>query len=155
MTVSKKDLIPADRVGCGPDRAGGAPSRGALPALGSRATEGRRSHLTGAVAEAAVGRVYDRNGYRIAQRRWRGEAGEIDLIVRDDSGYVFVEVKAARTLEAAAIRLGRRQMDRIIAASCEFLATVPGGMLAEIRFDLALVDGRGEVRIVENAFGEA
>jgi putative endonuclease len=112
-------------------------------------------HLSGAAAEDSVAGDYDRRGRTVSHRRWRGEAGEIDLIARDGDGFVFVEVKKARTFDQAAWRLGRRQMDRIIAAACEFLGTQPGGMLAAMRFDLALVDSRGTVRIIENAFGEA
>jgi putative endonuclease len=112
-------------------------------------------HLSGSAAEDSVAGDYDRRGRMVSHRRWRGEAGEIDLIARDGEGFVFVEVKKARTFDQAAWRLGRRQMDRIIAAACEFLGTQPGGMLAAMRFDLALVDSRGAVRIIENAFGEA
>ena len=120
-----------------------------------RKVEGSVAHLSGAVAEASVAADYDRRGRCIAHRRWRGQAGEIDLIARDGDAFVFVEVKKARSFEEAALRLGRRQMDRIIAAAWEFLGTQPGGMLASMRFDLALVDTRGQVRIIENAFGEA
>ena len=128
---------------------------GAEKAAQNRAADGRVAHLAGTAAEASVARHYERRGRSVVHRRWRGAAGEIDLIACDGDGFVFVEVKRARSLEAAALRLGRRQMDRIIAAACEFLGTQPGGMLASMRFDLALVDGRGEVRIIENAFGEA
>jgi putative endonuclease len=120
-----------------------------------RRMKGSVACRAGAAAEASVATNYDRRGRAVTHRRWRGVAGEIDLIARDGADYVFVEVKKARSFDEAALRLGRRQMDRIIAAACEFLGTQPGGMLAAMRFDLALVDGRGEVRIIENAFGEA
>lgn len=134
---------------------GRAFARGTDDAARGRQVAGVMAYHSGQAAEASVARDYDRRGRPVAHRRWRGAAGEIDLIARDGAGYVFVEVKKARSFEAAAIRLGRRQMDRIIAAACEFLGTVPGGALAEMRFDLALVDSRGAVRIIENAFGEA
>jgi putative endonuclease len=121
----------------------------------NRATEGSVAHLAGAAAEASVASEYDRRGRIVAHRRWRGTAGEIDLIAREGDGFVFVEVKKARTFDDAALRLGRRQMDRIIATACEFLGTQPGGLLASMRFDLALVDSQGKVRIIEDAFGEA
>jgi putative endonuclease len=121
----------------------------------ARRTAGAVAFRAGQAAELSVARVYDRRGWAVAVQRWRGRAGEIDLIARDGEGYVFVEVKKARDFEEAALRLGRRQMDRIIAAACEFLGTQPGGMLAAMRFDLALVDSQGQVRIIENAFGEA
>jgi putative endonuclease len=113
------------------------------------------AYHSGVAAESSVASDYDRRGRAVAHRRWRGQAGEIDLIARDGDGYVFVEVKKARSFDEAATRLGRQQMDRILAAAMEFLGTVPGGMLAAMRFDVALVNARGEVRIIENAFGEA
>lgn len=141
------------------ERTFGAGSEGAAAgddrALRQRRAAGATAHAAGQAAEMSVARDYHRAGHMVAHRRWRGQAGEIDLIARDGEGYVFVEVKQARSFDAAAMRLGRRQMDRIIAAACEFLGTVPGGGLAAMRFDLALVDSRGAVRIIENAFGEA
>ncbi len=87
-------------------------------------------------------------------RRWRGAAGEIDLILRDGETLVFVEVKKSRSFARAADRLSPAQMHRIAAAAAEFLGTQPRGQLSDMRFDVALVDGSGEVRIVENAFGQ-
>ena len=68
---------------------------------------------------------------------------------------VFIEVKKSKTFDAAALRLGRRQMDRLCGAATEFLAGEPLGQLTNMRFDLALIDGRGAMQIIENAFGEA
>ena len=46
-----------------------------------------------------------------------------------------------------------RQVRRLYAAAEEFLGQHPGGTLTEVRFDVALVDGQGDTRIIENAFG--
>jgi putative endonuclease len=35
----------------------------------------------------------------------------------------------------------------------EYLGTQPNGSLTEVRFDVALVNGHGEMKIIENAFG--
>jgi putative endonuclease len=43
-------------------------------------------------------------------------------------------------------------MDRIYGAGSEFLATQPGGQLTDVRFDLALVDEMGRIKVIENAF---
>jgi putative endonuclease len=141
------------RVATAGEAAVGAQQGRADAAVG-RAGRGLRAHLSGQVAEESVARHYARDGRRVARRRWRGAAGEIDLIVQDGDGYVFVEVKTARTFDAAAVKLGRRQVERIMAAACEYMGTFAGGQLATMRFDLALVDGRGEVSIIENAFGQ-
>jgi putative endonuclease len=113
------------------------------------------AHYGGHAAEEIVAADYQRRGRDVAHRRWRGQGGEIDLIAREGDRLVFVEVKKSSSFGAAALRLGRRQMDRICAAALEFRAGEPDGLMTEIRFDLALVDGRGALQIIENAFGEA
>jgi putative endonuclease len=35
----------------------------------------------------------------------------------------------------------------------EYLGKIPNGSLTDVRFDVALVNALGEVRIIENAFG--
>lgn len=116
---------------------------------------GALAYHAGRAAEDAVATDYERRGYEVAARRMRNPAGEIDLVLREGAGLVFVEVKMSRSFAAAAWRLGRRQMDRICAAAAAFLDGEPRGALTECRFDVALVNGRGELRIVENAFGTA
>jgi putative endonuclease len=125
----------------------------AAPARARRVRRGRVAALSGRAAEAGVARHYTASGRPVVAERWRGAAGEIDLVVREGARVVFVEVKAAQSFEAAAHRLGRRQMDRLCAAAEEFVGQEPAGLLTEMRFDLALVDGSGQVRVIENAFG--
>lgn len=134
---------------CGP---GGA-VRPALHGPGSAAHgthRGRTAHLSGLAAEAAVAADYARRGYPIARRRFRGRAGEIDLIARDGAGFVLVEVKKAATFARAAERVTRRQIARIVAAAGEFLAAELLALDTALRLDVALVDARGMVRIAEN-----
>lgn len=111
---------------------------------------GLPSYLSGLTAEDAVAAEYGRRGLVVAARRWRGAVGEIDLILRDRGGVIFVEVKRARDFARAAERLTRAQAERIWATAAEFLAGEPRGQLTEARLDLALVDGIGRVRIIEN-----
>ncbi|ETX30949.1 hypothetical protein RISW2_00795 [Roseivivax isoporae LMG 25204] len=118
-----------------------------------RAARGRTGHLAGLSAEARVAQHYVERGCTVADRRWRGAGGEIDLVVSDGPVTVFVEVKKGRSFAGAAERLGRRQMDRLCAAAEEYLGGLPGGLLTEMRFDVALMDAQGAVRVIENAFG--
>lgn len=119
----------------------------------ARAMRGRMAHLAGDAAERRIAQDYERRGFTVAGRRWRGSGGEIDLITRKDGGVVFVEVKQSRDFATAAARLSRRQMDRIYASAGEFLAGEPAGQLTDVRFDVALVDAAGAFEIIENAFG--
>lgn len=48
----------------------------------------------GLLYELRAARLVKRRGYRILDRRFRGGDGEIDLIARDGSTVVFIEVKA-------------------------------------------------------------
>lgn len=118
----------------------------------ARRRRGARAWATGQAAEAAVARHYEAAGHAIAARRWRGRGGEIDLIAREGDTVVFIEVKQARTLDLAAERLGAPQMARIASAAEEFLGTEPLGQCSAARFDVALVDGTGRIRVLENVF---
>lgn len=122
----------------------------AVPAAKRR--RGKRAYLSGLGGEEAVAREYDRRGADLLETRWRGQAGEIDLIFLQDGVYVFCEVKKARCFDAAADRLRPDQMQRIHVAASEYLVNTPDGQLSEVRFDLALVDGRGQVEIRDGAF---
>ncbi len=119
----------------------------------AQSVAGLRAYLSGEAAEQAVVRAYEDRNADVLERRWRGEGGEIDLIVREGDTVVFVEVKKARSFDQAISRLRPKQMMRIHAAASEYLAFVPEGQLSPVRFDLAAVDGGGQIRIIENAFG--
>ncbi len=124
-----------------------------MKAMTNRQHRGRTSFHAGMAAEMRIAQDYERRGFIIARRRWRGAGGEIDLIVRDGTGLIFVEVKKSGSLAKAAESLSSRQMQRIYASAEEFLGTEPLGSLTEVRFDVALVDGMGDHQIIENAFG--
>lgn len=125
-----------------------------MPGCDVRAERGRRSYLNGYAAEASVARHYARRGMNLLAHRWRGKGGEIDLIFREDDTLVFVEVKTSRTFEDAALHLRPAQCRRLFTAATEFAAAQPRGLLSEMRFDVALVDGTGQVRVLENALLE-
>ena len=111
---------------------------------------GRGNYLSGLAAEDAVARDYENRGLSVAARRWRGSGGEIDLIFRDKTDYIFVEVKKSRSFDRAAQALSPAQLGRICQTAEEFVASVPGGMTAGMRFDLAMVDGMGRMTRLEN-----
>jgi len=119
-----------------------------------KALTGANAYHAGLSAEEAVARDYQRRGFTVAAQRWRGKGGEIDLILRDDAGLVFVEVKKSRDFARAAQRITQRQMQRICLSAEEFIAREPRGSLTPMRFDVALVDQMGQVEIIENAFGQ-
>lgn len=117
----------------------------------ARRRTGRVGHLAGSAAEDCVVQDYMRRGYTPMARRWRGRAGEIDLILADGDGVIMVEVKKSASFSRAVERLSQRQIGRLLKAGEEFLGTLPRGSLTDVRFDVALVNGRGEIRVLENA----
>jgi putative endonuclease len=113
---------------------------------------GARSYHAGLAAEDQVAQHYMRSGRVIAARRWRGQAGEIDLIARDGAVVIFIEVKQSRSHAFAVEHLTQRQFARIYRAAEEFLGGEPAGELTEVRFDVALVNSTGQIEIIENAY---
>lgn len=114
---------------------------------------GRMAYHAGLAAEHRIAQDYERRGFAVARRRWRGKGGEIDLILRDGNGFIFVEVKQSRDFHRAAESLTQRQMQRIYASAEEFIGLESNGSLCGVRFDVALLDGQGDMQIIENAFG--
>ena len=103
-------------------------------------------------AACRIAQDYERRGFAVARRRWRGQSGEIDLIVQDGEGLIFIEVKQSRSFDCAAQALSQAQMRRVYRTAEEFLGTQPLGSLTDVRFDVALVIGFGDTQIIENAF---
>lgn len=128
---------------------GAGPSRNRSAA---RQARGATAFHAGWSAEEQVARHYDGMGETVCQRRWRGSAGEIDLVARNGDRVIFVEVKQSHSHDAALARLGPRQMQRIWNAASEFLAGEPRGQLTEVRLDIALVDGIGRVKVIRDAW---
>ena len=117
----------------------------------ARQRRGARAEAFGRSAEDSVARRYLAGGYDLAETRWRGPAGEIDLIFRNGDLFVFVEVKASKTHARAAAHLSPRQQSRLCASAEDYIGRQPAGLLTEMRIDVALVDGTGSIEILENA----
>ena len=117
----------------------------------TRQSRGKLADLAGRMAEESVERVLTQRGLAILHRRWRGIAGEIDLICQDGDCLVFVEVKKSTSHDMAALRLSRAQQNRICLAAQEYCGRQGMPSEVQMRFDVALVDQAGRVDILENA----
>ncbi|APX23256.1 MAG: hypothetical protein CML50_02500 [Rhodobacteraceae bacterium] len=119
----------------------------------ARQDRGALGYHAGLSAEAQVVQDYERRGYAVLRKRWRGACGEIDLILQDGDALIFVEVKKSRSFDRALARLSQRQIGRLLRAGEEFAGTQPRGSLTDMRFDIALVNASGVIRVMENALG--
>ena len=111
---------------------------------------GAISYHAGLAAERLVASHYERSGHVLKNRRWRGRGGEIDLVFGGGQGFVFVEVKKSGDFATAAERLSGRQLQRIFLAAQEYLGRSGQGLDAPGRIDVALVNGVGAIKIIEN-----
>lgn len=112
---------------------------------------GSTAYHNGLAAEDIAIRLYEAKQGRVLERRWKRRAGEIDLIIAMQTQIVFVEVKARKTLEAAAASLSQHQQQRMFNTAQLYLAESGAGLNADTRFDMVLVDRNGRAEILENA----
>lgn len=113
---------------------------------------GQTSYLKGLAAEDIVARAYERCGFDVLERRWKTREGEVDIVARHKDKIYFVEVKSSRSFDQAALRITPRQQERIQNAALLYLAEKAKTVDVDCRFDAALVDGSGRVKVLPNAF---
>ena len=93
-------------------------------------------------------------GYEVLARNWRMGRCEVDLVCRDGSMFVFVEVKLRRSSLFGDARevLRREQRLRLLAAAAVWMKAHPG---AAYRFDvvaITLTRGKPAITLMRNAF---
>ncbi|HLH88152.1 MAG TPA: YraN family protein [Xanthobacteraceae bacterium] len=105
----------------------------------------------GLTAESRAAAYLASHGYAVAARRFKSRVGEVDIVARRDRELLFVEVKARRRLDDAALSVTPRQQKRIVAAAEAWLADHPDDGTCNIRFDVILV-ARNGTRHIAAAF---
>ncbi len=117
-------------------------------------TEARQT--LGKYGEDLACRELERRGYVILARRFRVRSGELDIVARDGSTIVFVEVKARRGRrfgEAAEAVTPMKQV-RLVRLASEYLMR---HQLADCacRFDVVSIHfdgGAADIQVIQNAF---
>lgn len=112
----------------------------------------RSRNARGRWGEALAASHYERHGYSVLARNWRSATGELDLVLRRGTVYVFCEVKARRTERygPASAAVGVAKQRRIRRLAIEWLeANRCRGV--EIRFDVVAITGV-RVDVIEAAF---
>ncbi len=105
-------------------------------------------------AEARAAKFLEDRGLHIIARNYHSRFGEIDLIARDGTTLVFVEVRArgSNTFGGAAASITAAKREKLVRTALQYLATQ--GRTPPCRFDAVLL-GRGASPIewVRDAFG--
>jgi putative endonuclease len=94
-----------------------------------------------------------KNGYVILERNYKNKMGEIDLIARDGSDLVFIEVKYRKDLSKGdpAEAVNKKKQMRIRNAARGYLYICHLGEETPCRFDVVAILGQ-DIRLIRDAF---
>jgi putative endonuclease len=94
------------------------------------------------------------HGLTEVERNYRCRLGEIDLIMRDGTTLVFVEVRmrASSSFGGARESIDAHKQRKLLAAARHYIGSL--GKLPECRFDAVLLNGDTAVEWIKNAFSE-
>jgi putative endonuclease len=98
----------------------------------------RAAYAKGRNAEDRAAKMLERKGYQILSRRYRSPAGEIDLVAARNTHLAFIEVKARRNLDDAALSITPNQQRRIANAAGYWLQDHPTYSECDMSFDAVL-----------------
>jgi len=111
----------------------------------------------GRAAEALAARFLEARGLAIVARNYRCRRGEIDIVARDGTTLVFVEVRLRSDARhgGAADSIDAHKRARVLAAARHYLARAPDAD-APCRCDVVLLDRLDAARIewIRDAFSE-
>lgn len=97
-------------------------------------------------------------GYRIVNRNYHAEGGELDIVAEIDNLLVFVEVKARKGKQFGAGHeaVSKSKMKKLIAATEQYLYELQPNSEKDIRFDVISIYGRTgthpDITHIEDAF---
>ena len=109
------------------------------------------SHARGALGEIRAEQILIEKGYAILARNYVSPGSEIDLIARDGSTIVFVEVKLRTGRYAPGREAVTLAKQRRICRGALYYMMKNGLMNRQARFDLIEIQGE-RVTHIENAF---
>ena len=119
---------------------------------------GQESYELGKSGEEAAERYLVQQGYKILERNFHSQQGEIDIVARDKDFLVFVEVKnySFRSLGTplSAVRKNKRQSIIHAARTYLYKKNIQNTFC---RFDVVTIfrrhDGSRAIELYKNAFG--
>lgn len=107
---------------------------------------------TGSVAEAQAVSLLVRKGYRIVERNFRCQSGELDVVARDGEVLVFVEVRSRADGEHghAAEAIDRRKQRQVARVAMHYIG-LRDPQFQSSRFDVVAITG-GEAVLIQDAW---
>jgi putative endonuclease len=121
-----------------------------------RSSDDRRQAVArGAEAETWVASRLEEAGWRIVERNWRCDAGEIDIVAEREGALRFVEVKARELDDPTGLEAIDREKQRHVARAAETYLAVRGEEWREAAFLVALASPAPQgwtVEWVDDAF---
>lgn len=117
----------------------------------------RNTTALGRLGEKLAREHLRKKRYNIVDHNFRCPQGEIDLVVRKDKAYRFIEVKFRRTMDYGLPEesVVRRQQRRIRKAAQVWLSRRHLPMNSEMHFDVLAISERGgkqKYEYIEDAF---
>ncbi len=111
----------------------------------------------GKTGEELARRFLKKNGFNIVDHNFRCRYGEIDLVLRKDKAFHFVEVKFRRTLEYGLPQesVNRRKQNKIHTVALFWMKKRHLPMDSEIHFDVLAISRHSdsiEYEFIEDAF---
>ncbi len=118
---------------------------------GSKARTSTRSML-GKHGEDLVAAWLTRDGFKILERNYRRQCGEVDLIARKKHLIAFIEVKtrSKHYFELSQVVTPAKQRKIIRTAQTYIIQHEFQHMI--FRFDIALIEGNNNITYIPNAF---
>lgn len=119
-------------------------------------TSDTRNKLKGSEGERYAERYLQSQGLVLVERNYRSRFGEIDLIMRDGTVTVFVEVRmrSSQLFGGAASSITLSKQGKLMRTARQYLSSL--NSVPQCRFDAVLLSGaRGErIEWIKNAFWE-
>lgn len=118
-----------------------------------RMLDEKNKRKLGARVEQAVKEYLLQHGFEILEMNYRCKQGEIDIIARDGTYYVFIEVKYRNTVKYGMPQeaVGSRKQKRICKAAQYYLYSHKLSEFTPVRFDVAGVL-EDKITYFKNAF---
>jgi len=110
--------------------------------------------LLGQSAESRAEAFLKTQGLKLLARNWRCRFGEIDLIMRDGTTLVFVEVRLRSRSDfgGAAASVTPAKQKTLLATARQYLRTLT--TLPPCRFDVVALSGNNAPEWIRNAFDD-